>query len=97
MLDHKVPKPALAGSSHTSAVAPRVSLQARSRLQEDSGRGFIPPSLNPRPEFWARHPSKDAESVCVGNPYAEERGARWVGQTASFNILSRSGLDRGRS
>lgn len=76
VLDHKVAKTAKAGSSHTSAVAPTVSLQARSRLQEDSGRGFISPSLKPRPEFRASHPSKDAESVCVGNPYAEERGAQ---------------------
>jgi hypothetical protein len=45
-------RPTVLGSSHASAVAPRVSLQARSCHKEDSTRGFIAPSLKPRAEFF---------------------------------------------
>jgi hypothetical protein len=69
--------PTVLGSSHASAVAPRVSLQARSCHKEDSTRGFIAPSLKPRAEFSSGHPTKEA---ALPQPITNEAPIRQDGE-----------------
>jgi hypothetical protein len=75
-------------SSHASAVAPRVSLQARSYHKEDSALGFITPSLKPRVEFSATYTANKPRS-------GEHRGCRAL-RNGSQNEPPRTHLPRTR-